>query len=312
VPFKDLPQAASPASGHFVSANNKIVPDSYRYFLSRDWDIPNRAERIEERLAAAPQQSQEASAAIQADTLSIMARRLVPLMTPIAPLSAAAQDAIARLQRWDFRMERDKVEPLLFTAWLRNLAHDVLFARLGEAAEDYWDLRPEIMEAILTGHPEWCGEAQAPAPANCNGRLEASLDAALAELRRDFGSDTASWRWGRVHIAEFPNPVLSRIAVLRDWFRVAIPTSGGNDTVNRGSTAIREPAHPFVQRFGAGLRIVTDLASPSESWMIAAPGQSGNPLSPHFADLAERWQRHEYLVPGRAAAVTTLTLEPAP
>ena len=41
------PQATNPASGHFVSANNKIVPDTYPYFISRDWDLPYRAERIE-------------------------------------------------------------------------------------------------------------------------------------------------------------------------------------------------------------------------------------------------------------------------
>src|SRR4051812_29386611 len=85
IPFGELPQERNPASGHFVSANNKIVPDTYPYFLSRDWDLPNRAERITELLAATPLQSQAASAAIQADTLSIAARRLVPLMSHITP-----------------------------------------------------------------------------------------------------------------------------------------------------------------------------------------------------------------------------------
>ena len=308
VPFDALPQGVDPKSGHFVSANNKIVPDSYPYFLSRDWDLPDRAERIEERLAEAPQQSQEASASIQADTLSIMARQLVPLMAGIDPQAADAKEAVARLRQWDFRMDRDKVEPLIFTAWLRNFAHDVLFARLGEAAEDYWDLRPQVMEAVLRERPEWCGDPTNPPATNCNARLEATLDAALAELRRDYGSDSNTWNWGRAHIAELTNPVFSRVPVLRDWFHAEIPTAGGYDTIDRGATSIRDPVHPFAQRFGAGLRIVTDLASPADSWMIAAPGQSGNPLSPHFADLVERWRDFRYLKPGRAEAVATLTL----
>ena len=54
IPFAELPQGSNPASGRFVSANNKIVPDTYPYFLSRDWDLPNRAERINELLAAEP------------------------------------------------------------------------------------------------------------------------------------------------------------------------------------------------------------------------------------------------------------------
>jgi penicillin amidase len=311
VPFDALPQGVNPKSGRFVSANNKIVPDGYPYFLSRDWDVPNRAERIEERLADAPQQSQEASASIQADTLSIMARQLVPLMTAIAPPSADAKDAVARLRQWDFRMDREKVEPLIFTAWLRNFTAAVLFARLGEAAEDYWDFRPQVMETILRERPDWCSDPKSPPAKDCNARLEATLDATLAELRRNYGTDMAAWNWGRAHIAEFPNPVFDRIWLLRDWFHVAISSPGGNDTVNRGPSAIRDKAHPFVQRFGAGLRIVTDLASPADSWMIATPGQSGNPLSPHFSDLVERWRDFRYLKPGRAEPVATLTLVPS-
>jgi len=75
--------------------------------------------------------------------------------------------------------------------------------------------------------------------------------------------------------------------------------------------SVRDDAHPFVQRFGAGLRIITDLADPAGSRMITAPGQSGNPLSPHYRDLLTRWRHFDYLVPGRAAPVSTLTLEPA-
>jgi len=60
IPFEALPSAVNPPSGHFVTANNKIVPDSYPYFLGRGWDLPNRAARvtallaIRRRLAAIP------------------------------------------------------------------------------------------------------------------------------------------------------------------------------------------------------------------------------------------------------------------
>jgi penicillin amidase len=309
IPFSELPQATDPASGHFVSANNKIVPDRYPYFLSRDWDLPNRAERIEELLAMTPRQSPDASAAIQADTRSLMARRLVPLLTRIAPANDQAREAIDRLREWDFRMDAEKVEPLLFTAWLRAFAHDVLFGRIGDAAADYWDLKPQVMEAVLTGHAEWCAGEKQPGE-NCDARLAAALDSALAELRQAYGSDMTQWQWGRAHIAQFQNPVLSRIPVLRDWVRVSVPSPGGYDTINRGPSSIRDEAHPYEQRFGAGLRMITDLAVPAGSRMITAPGQSGNPFSPHFADLLTRWRRFDWLVPGQAPAVDTLVLEP--
>jgi penicillin amidase len=285
------------------------VPETYPYFLSRDWDLPNRAQRITELLSATPLQSPAASAAIEADTLSIAARRLVPLMTRIAPGGAMAREAIERLAGWDFHMDPDKVEPLLFTAWLREFAHDVFLRHLGEAAADYWDLKPQVIEAVLSTHPEWCSSGKEMA-GSCDALLADALDAALAELGRAYGPRMAEWQWGRAHIARFENPVFGRIAVLRDWVELSVPTAGGFDTVNRGSTTIRDPVHPYIQRFGAGLRIITDLASPADSRMIAVPGQSGSPLSPHFSDLLQRWRQFEWLVPGRAAPVSTLTLAP--
>jgi acyl-homoserine lactone acylase PvdQ len=46
--------------------------------------------------------------------------------------------------------------------------------------------------------------------------------------------------------------------------------------------------------------------------MMIAPGQSGNPLSPHYADLLAPWRAFDWLYPAHASAVDTLTLAPAP
>jgi len=310
IPFDKLPSAVNPPSGRFLSANNKIVPDSYAYFLSRDWDLPNRAERIGALLAATPAQSPASSAAIQADTFSLMAEQLVPLMTRITPADEPSRAAVARLKQWDFRMDRDKVEPLLFTAWLREFSHAVLFGRFGDAVAGYWDLKPRVMEAVLTQRPSWCADPKRPETADCAIRLAESLKAALSELRSAYGDDMATWQWGRAHIAVFENPLLSRISILRAWFGVQISTAGAYDTVNRGPSIIRDERQPFEQVFGAGLRIITNLAAPTESRMIITPGQSGNLLSPHFADLLRRWRDFDWLVPGRATAVSTLELVP--
>ncbi len=310
IPFDALPQATNPASGHFVSANNKIVPDAYPYFLSRDWDLPNRAERIEALLDKTPVQTPASSAAIEADTFSLMAQELVPLMTGISPTDAVSREALQRLRRWDFHMDRGKVAPLLFTAWLRQFSHRILFGRFGEAVAGYWDLKPRVMKAVLTRRPDWCADPKRPEAETCATRLGQSLRAALAELRQAYGDDMTTWRWGRAHIAVFANPVFSQIPVLRDWLDPSISTPGAYDTVNRGPSLIRDRQHPFEQVFGAGLRIITDLAEPADSRMIVTTGQSGNPLSPHFADLVRRWRDFGWLFPGRAASVATLELVP--
>ena len=280
----------------FVSANNKIVPDSYPYFLSRDWDLPNRAERINALLDRNPVQTPATSAAIQADTFSLMAERLVPLMTRIAPADPASRDAIGLLRRWDFHMDRDKAAPLLFTAWLRQFSYTVLFGRFGDAVAGYWDLKPRVMETVLTERPDWCDDPKRPGSETCAARLAQSLAAALAELRHAYGDDMTRWRWGRAHVAVFPNPVFARIPVLA---RLVRPLDCDPRRLRHGQP--RRPAssaanvRPFEQVFGAGLRIITDLAAPADARMIVTPGQSGNPLSPHFADLMRPWRDFGWL-----------------
>ena len=149
----------------------------------------------------------------------------------------------------------------------------------------------------MTERPDWCDDPKRPGEESCGSRLAEALEAALARLRRDYGPDMAQWKWGRAHVAVFANPVFSRIPVLRDWLEITIPTPGAYDTLNRGPSTIRDEAKPFEHRFGAGLRMIIDLASPEDARMIATPGQSGDPLSAHSADLLRRWRDFDWLVP---------------
>jgi penicillin G amidase len=310
IPFAELPRAFNPPSGRFVSANNKIVPEDYRYFLGRDWDLPNRAVRINALLDATPQQSPDSSAAIQADTLSLSAQELLPLMTAITPGNERETAALATLKDWDGRMDAAQIAPLIFTAWLRDLNRLLFAERLGNAFVDYWDLRPNVIAGILTQHPEWCSDPARPGNTGCAGRLTESLHNALDQLTAAFGADTTRWRWGRPHMAAFPHPFFARIPFLNGLFLVAAPADGGADTVNRGGMAIQDPDRPYRDRHGAGLRMILDFADLDASRFIVVPGQSGNPLSHHYADLLEPWRRFSWLRLGPDMAGDTLLLEP--
>ena len=160
------------------------------------------------------------------------------------------------------------------------------------------------MEAVLTQRPDWCTDPEKirrdlPNPPRRGARHRASgTNCAAATATR--------WRNGNgaaLTSPISPNAVFERVPLLRDWLRVTIPTPGAYDTINRGPTSVRDDQHPYEQRFGAALRIITDMAMPEQSRMIAAPGQSGNSLSSHYADLLARWRAFDWLVPDRAAAV---------
>jgi penicillin amidase len=54
------------------------------------------------------------------------------------------------------------------------------------------------------------------------------------------------------------------------------------------------PQTPFAAVHGAGARLAFDLAGDGLAWVLST-GQSGHPLSEHYVDQTERWQRGQYL-----------------
>lgn len=309
VPFTALPLELDPPDGHFVSANNKIVPDNYPYFLTRNWQPPYRAERIAALLEQIPKQSVATSAAIQGDDLSLAAQALLPLMLRVRPQNAAAEAAVARLRGWNGRMNRNRPEPLIFVAWLRDFSRRVLASKLGPYLDDYWGLRPNVMVGILTAHKNWC-EAAPTAEPQCAAALSQSLDNALAGLARRYGKDMAQWRWGEAHEATFRSALWRNVPLVSRWVALAIPADGAEDTVDAGLMDVRYAADPFRDLHGPTLRMIVDLAHPGDARFMIVPGQSGNPLSPHWGDLLRPWRNLAYIQFGNDTSGGTLTLRP--
>jgi len=77
-------------------------------------------------------------------------------------------------------------------------------------------------------------------------------------------------------------------------------------------------AKTFDQTAGASVRLVLDVGAWDNSMAINTPGQSGDPMSPHYRDLFPLWAAGSY-VPlrfSRAAvegdAEVVMSLKPAP
>jgi penicillin amidase len=310
VPVAKLPSGFDSPSGRFIAANNKIVPDSYPYMITHDWELPYRAERIGELLDKTPVQTTATAAVMQADVDSIMARRLLPLMLPATPQSAAGQQALQRLKAWDQHMTRDKVEPLLFIAWLRELNRQILADKLGPMFDSYWALHPDVIENILTKHRDWCDNRETPEVETCPEQSGAALDRAMDELARRYGADMSGWGWGLAHPASFPNAVWSRVPVVGRWFGVSIPDDGSFDTIDNATMFVGDDRQPFTALHGPTMRMIVDLAAPQAARFMITPGQSGNVLSSHYADLLRDWRDVRYVSFGKDVSGGVLTLAP--
>jgi len=136
----------------------------------------------------------------------------------------------------------------------------------------------------------WCDDATTPKVETCDEILSGSFDAALDSLQRSYGSDLKRWRWDTAHFARSEHRPFSNVPILKSLFEIRTPTAGDTYTVMVGKVRLREP-DPFANEFAASLRAVYDLSIPESTaaTIIFSTGQSGNPFSAHYRDLAQRW-----------------------
>ncbi|MDJ0387098.1 penicillin acylase family protein [Roseomonas sp. E05] len=295
VPFDEMPHRENPPGGMLVNANNRVQPEGEEPYLGRDWPGDWRFRRIQDLLAQRERQAPQDFAAIQRDAVSLFAREALPVLRGLprpAGMAGAARDL---LLSWDGDMAIDRPQPLIFNAWWRAAAR--LALANGGVPPGGWPVTPEFLRLVLRpdgAGAHWCrprAEAGQPAavppfaPGGACAMLAArALEAAVAELSGRFGPEPAAWRWGAAHEARFMHPLLRFLPVLGDWSTIAVPTPGDGETVNRGGLGGN-----FAHVHGPGLRAVFDLSGPEGIWAVIGTGQSGNPLSGHWADQAPLW-----------------------
>ncbi|MBL8805977.1 MAG: penicillin acylase family protein [Rhodospirillales bacterium] len=283
VPFESMPAREDPADGRLLNANERIVGPEWPFHLGYGFDPTYRARRIAELLDSRAKQDTAFHAALQADALSLFAREAIAAAASLAPADLRARAELARLRQWDGRMDATHPEPLVFAAWMRELTRRTLEIAAGDMAGELMRERPRLVLDVLAGTSAWCGAA------GCAQLAEHALVAAVEWIAARHGSDPAKWRWGSEHRAPFENPLYARLPFLGELLSPDVPTNGDYYTVSRGSGRMSDPARPFAHVHGAGFRAVYDLADLDASLFVAAPGQSGDPLSPHWGDMARFW-----------------------
>ncbi|MCI0434747.1 MAG: penicillin acylase family protein, partial [Gemmatimonadetes bacterium] len=103
--------------------------------------------------------------------------------------------------------------------------------------------------------------------------VEPALVAGLDSLRAHQGADPVQWRWGRINTSELPH------SIVRAFDITAIERTGGAGT---------------VAALGATYRQIIDFANLDASAATNLPGQSAQPGSPFYANLAQPFASAEY------------------
>ncbi|MGM9427824.1 penicillin acylase family protein [Hydrogenophaga sp. MI9] len=309
LPYDDTPQDDG-RRGWIATANQRIHAADYPHFLTQDWAAPYRHQRIESLLAATPRHDMASFRAIHADQHSEATLLLVPYLLKAPSTHALADAAKAQFKGFAGDMSANAAAPLIFSAWVDEFTRGVIGGRLGkEKFEKLYGKRlfRSAVEGILARDDKaWCG-AQ-----GCAAASGAALDRALDKIAAQQGREVPGWRWGVAHPALSVHRPFSNVGALAPMFEVRRETGGDPFTVNVGQYHLDKADAPYANRHAASMRAIYDLADPENSRFIYQTGQSGNPLSGRYRDMADGWVAVEYrplrMAPG--AWRSSLTLHP--
>lgn len=342
-----LPRSIDPDSGWLATANEMNLPPDYPVEARKvgfEWAEPWRARRIRAVLGEQTRHSLADSRALQGDIVSEPALRLADLVrTMPAASDPDVASAQALLAAFDGALHPDSAAAALVEVlWVRHLRPALLAALVPDAGTRRLlppgdtqslierletALDPAKREALLTEALgaafrdclKWMGpdpmgrlapdapSAEQPHPEAAGTRPRPSAAETTAPREAHTG-----WSWGRLHHALFAHP-LTALRPDSGWDVGPLPVGGAAASVMHAEYR----TDTFRLTHGASFRMVVDVGDWDRSVFINVPGQSGDPGSPHYADLAPVWGRRDYvpMLYGRAAVdaatETIIALNPA-
>jgi penicillin amidase len=307
-----LPFTYNPSAGYVTTSNQMNLPAGYPYRerkLGFEWANDSRHQRIEEVIRGRSGLTIEDSLLLQNDYTSIPARRLLVILTSLAPIEEKARAAIDLLRGWDAVVGADSAQAALMEVWIsRHLPPAFVLAVLPRNAVDAISSVDTGVMVDALERPEgvFVTDSQSSAAQKRDRVVLDSLAAAYADVENMLGTNSGDWRWGRLLHALPEHPLLNVLdAGGRGRFQPGSTPSGGSPhTPNQSGYR----ASDFRRTNGASFRMVLDVGNWDNSRAVNFPGQSGSPASAHYKDLVEMWRDGRYfpLLYTRPAVETVL------
>ena len=286
----ELPQLFNPPSHWVGTANHNILPPNYPHEIGYEFSPPYRFQRVKTGLESQPKHNVESFQRIQLDSVSLPGRTLAKLAERLKFDEQTMAEAASRLAKWDGHLSRESTEGGIYAVWLEELLHGYYRSHVPAELLDFTaDTRrlPGLLAALLKPTKEWFGEQ----PVEARDKfLHQTFTSAVQKLKKRPGGDGTRLPWGELHRALFEHPLGALGTAYAEVFNVG-PVGRPGDGLTPNATSWGKD---FLQTSGASYRHVMDLADWDRATATSTPGQSGQPGSPHYADLLPLWAAGEY------------------
>ncbi len=297
IPFQAMPSEFDPADGIIVTANQAVVPKSYKYHLTNDWDYGYRSQQILERIQAGGKLDVAAMSSIQLDTKNRNAETLVPYLLRIGISDDFDKQGQDTLKGWDFTQPADSAPAAYFNIVWRNLLALTFHDQLPEAVWPDGGSRwfEVIRNLLVQPNSSWWDDLRTPQRESRDDILREALVQGRAEITTKMAREPGNWQWGRLHKLTLTNQTLgtSGIGVVEKLFnRGPYELGGGSSTVDATGW---DASEGYGVTATPSMRMVVDLSDFDKSRWINLTGVSGHAFTGNYTDQTELWVKGETL-----------------
>jgi penicillin G amidase len=273
-----LPKLVKPSRGYVLSANQPATGKDYPYYLPGMYDNSFRARRIKEMLDEKPKLSPEDLIHMQADSLIVVARDIVPTLVRNLPSdekwTRLEQAALEEIKKWDYRAESDRSGAVIYDKWMANLVEEIWNDNFPNSKNYYYPRTQQTARLILDEpKSKWFDRIETDEVETLPILALRSFKKAIGELEDKLGGRAEEWQWGEYQPATFPH-------------FAKFPGLEGKDRKTRGH------AHAvFSNRsiHGPVWKTVVALGPEVKAWGVYPGGQSGNPISRYYDSFLDTW-----------------------
>ena len=311
VPPAAVPRLADPPAGRLWTANNRVLAGAAAAPWGRgNFVLGARARQIRDDLLALPRATVEDMRRIQLDDRALFLQRwhdllLAVLAPPVVAADARRGELRALVERWGGRAAVGSAGYRMVRTFRRVVARDVfapLTAACREVAPDFrymdhFNQYEGPLWQLVSRRPPHLLD---PRYGSWDALLLAAADEVVA-LHAEQGPRLADRTWGERNTTAIDHPLSEALPLVGHRLSMPPRQLPGDDDMPR----VQAPD------FGATLRLVVSPGREQEGFFQMPGGESGNPISRHYADLYETWAAGAAapLLPGKP--VTVLELVPA-
>jgi len=295
IPFEELPFVKHPERHFIATANNRVVPAGYRYYVQIS-NAPYRATRIEQLLNSKDSFNIQDFMTFQGDWYSLPAAGMVRILNKVKPSEETAP-SLEMLRSWDCILLPDSPAAVLYQVFMEKLMGCLFtFARKlpgAATALRIWQLYylPRLLHQIEQDDRSILRLNKKTRSMSWEQVMVDSLKEAHEFLTQNQGTDPSQWAWGDLHKQTFVHN-LGRTPPNDKTFNIPPVGIGGDGTTvfNSGSSSMGN----YDSNVGVSFRMILDFANLNRSVWVLPPGQSGHPGSPHYTDGIKPWLNMEY------------------